>query len=165
MITQERLKEILEYDLLTGLFTYKVSRGNKKAGSTAGSLHKTNGYIEITIDGKSYYAHRLVFLFMLGKMPDDQVDHINHIKEDNKWLNLREVTASENHHNRAKNSNNTSGTAGVGWNKASNKWYAAIYVEGKQKHLGYFTDLEEAIAERKQAEIDYSFHPNHGKQY
>jgi len=88
ILRKERLREILDYNPLTGLFNYKVSRGNKKAGSIAGSLHKDNGYIQIRIDGKLYYAHKLAVLYTLGKFPEDPVKHLNSIKDDNRWENL-----------------------------------------------------------------------------
>ena len=165
MITQERLKEILEYNPLSGLFTYKIARGPRSVGSIITSSNKVTGYMQVMIDGKKYQLHRLAFLYMTGKLPKDQVDHSNHIRGDNRWVNLREVNNTENSHNRAIMSNNKSGTTGVYWHKANCKWQVRISSKGKLKHLGYFTSKEEAIAVRKQAEIDNGYHENHGKPY
>ena len=91
MITQSELKELLNYDPATGVFTWLVSRGRVKASSVAGHVH-SRGYIVIMVDGRRHLAHRLAFVYMTGTFPDDQVDHINEIKADNRWINLREAT-------------------------------------------------------------------------
>jgi len=96
-LTQDRLKELLIYCTLTGRFMWKVSRGNKKVGSVAGT--NTDNYIIICIDGEAYLAHRLAFLCMEGEFPPNDVDHINRLTRDNSWQNLRKCTRSENMNN------------------------------------------------------------------
>lgn len=115
MLTQERLKELFEYRPETGEFIRKVSRGRGKAGSVAGTSDK-DGYIIIGIDRERYKAHRLAFLYMDGKIPEE-VDHKNRITWDNRWDNLRDTTSSENNKNRTTYSN--SGYLGVSWHKAA----------------------------------------------
>ena len=120
-ITQERLKELLHYDPESGLFTWKVLRtGNAKVGSVAGSSNIC-GYINIKIDGILHCAHRLAFLYVNGAMPKE-VDHINHLRSDNSFKNLRSVSRKENSVNQIKRRSNTSGVMGVTWYKKSGKW-------------------------------------------
>ena len=162
MLTQTKLKEILYYDPETGLFTWLILAGKRvKIGDIAGSL--CQGYLSIMIYGKSYKAHRLAFLYMTGSWPKEQIDHINHVRDDNRWINLREATNQENCKNQSRSKNNTSGVCGVIWHKQHKKWMAYIMTDSKQKHLGLFVDKLEAICARKSAEIKYVFHENHGK--
>ena len=93
--------------------------------------------------------------FIMNISSEMVIDHINHNPLDNRKCNLRVCTQQQNCINKVKQSNNTSGHSGVGWYKKYNKWRARIQVNGKQILLGYFEDKNEAIAARKQAEIDY----------
>lgn len=161
-LTQERLKELLHYNLDTGIFTWKARRSQRaEKGSVAGSKH-TKGYVIIGIDRKLYRAHRLAFLYVNGAMPDDQVDHINHVRDYNAWANLRESTGKENSCNQSMRCTNTSGVMGVSWYKLRSKWLAIIQAEGKSLNLGYFNKKEDAIAARQAAAIRYGYHENHG---
>ena len=161
-ITQKELKEVLHYDADSGVFTWLASRGNSvKAGGVAGCLDKY-GYRVIQINGKLYLGHRLVFLYMTGKFPPDEVDHINHEPSDNRFVNLRHATRVENSRNRSMNSNNTSGFTGVYWHERTSKWRVRVRVNGKDKHLGLFTDMDDAIIARKKANVENEFHANHG---
>ncbi|HEF7276356.1 TPA: HNH endonuclease, partial [Yersinia enterocolitica] len=89
-------------------------------------------------------------------------DHIDHNRVNNRLNNLRVVTNKQNNQNRTRPSNNTSGTIGVYWNKFSRKWHSIIVVDGKEKSIGYFDDINNAVTARKQAERERGFHPNHG---
>jgi len=91
------------------------------------------------------------------------VDHINHIRDDNRWENLRLVSASGNSRNRGMSSRNTSGVTGVTWSRSKSRWVAQIKVDKENKTLGVFTDFSEAVNARKNAEVLYGFHENHGK--
>lgn len=158
MLTQQRLKELLHYDPETGLFKWIVSRrGVPKKGSVTGWYDK-DGYHLITIDYKRYQAHRLAFLYMTGTFPTDQVDHINRIKDDNRFDNLRLVSNLENGHNKSIHKNNTSGVTGVDWYKQKKKWRARIRVNYKQIHLGLYGTIEEAKKARDNAKI--KLHPS-----
>lgn len=107
-LTQSELKLLLNYCPITGTFTWmKRSNSHVDAGSVAGTL-RPDGYINIGVKGKRYQAHRLAFLYMLGEFPSYDVDHINKVKNDNAWINLRPATRSENMQNTSKKSNNTS---------------------------------------------------------
>jgi hypothetical protein len=94
MLTQEILKQYVVYHPDTGWFTSTgVRYSNKQVGERVGTLHKTKGYRYLAIQGKTYREQRVVFLYMTGKWPEHQVDHINRIKDDNRWANLRDVPA------------------------------------------------------------------------
>lgn len=162
MITQSELKELLNYNPETGAFTWAVSRQRIKKGRVAGSYDRY-GYRRIRLNGMDYGAHRLVWLYVYGEWPKDEVDHINHVRDDNALLNLRAVTHEENQKNKSIFSRNKSGITGVRWCKTYKKWTAGIRVNKNQKGLGYFNDKFEAICARKSAENKYGFHENHGK--
>ncbi|QIO00287.1 homing endonuclease [Salmonella phage polluks] len=144
MLTQERLKEVLRYDPETGHFINLQSRGNKKAGSIAGTKDK-DGYIVIRIDRMPHRAHRLAFLYMEGYMPIE-VDHDNRIRDDNKWTNLIDASRKENMRNRP--SWSTSGYLGISWNKPKQQWQVRVQdSRGNQISGGYFNynKLEDAV--------------------
>ena len=156
LLTQEYLKSILDYNPETGIFTWKIRPAYCiNIGDIAGCLNKNDGYIRIQINNKSYQAHRLVWLYMTGNCPIKTIDHINHIRTDNRIINLRDITQRENQYNRSENKNNSSGYKGVSWHKKANKWHARIRVNGKQIHLGYFTDKEEASQAYQEAKEKY----------
>lgn len=162
-MTQNELKKIVEYDIESGVFTYLKSRkGGIKKGQIAGCKDK-NGYIQVRINNVRYYCHRLAFLYMNGYIPEFEVDHINHNRSDNRWENLREVTSTENCKNIPLKSNNISGCMGVYFCNTFHKWVAKIQLNRKNIHLGYFIELHEAVNARKNAEVLYGFHENHGK--
>ena len=116
-ITHIRLTELLDYDSVTGIWKWKVSTTKSiKIGDTAGCKSQgTKGYVWIRADKKLYRAHRLAWFYMTKEWPSHQIDHINGIRDDNRWSNLRQATHSENQHNRTVNKNNTSGYNGVYW--------------------------------------------------
>jgi hypothetical protein len=120
----------------------------------AGSVNG-EGYLLIKLQRRSYKAHRLAWLYVCGVWPEDQLDHINRNRSDNRISNLREVTNKQNLQNAGKYSHNTSGHSGVSWHKQRSKWVAQIKHNHKVIHLGYFTNIEDAIAARKAAEKLY----------
>jgi len=160
-INQSILKYWFNYDIITGLWTYKFTSINGFINKNATMKHSA-GYLTIRIGGIDYLAHRLVFLYLLNYLPN-QVDHINHIRNDNRWINLREVTNRENHLNESLSSNSKTKVLGVCLHKPTNKFRAYIMVHGKQIHLGLFDSIKEAELSREKANIKYSFHKNHGK--
>lgn len=132
------LKNHLNYCEVSGVFTRaETVNGKYKKGDVAGAL-KLNGYIAISIKGKKYHAHRLAWLYVHGHFPSDCIDHVNMNKSDNRIINLRLATKSQNMNNKGKRSNNKSGFKGVCWDKCQCKWKASTRFGGKNKHLGYF---------------------------
>ena len=162
MINQSELKRLFHYDPETGLFTRLVKTATwVNIGDIAGTVH-SYGYICMGIHGRVYTAHRLVWLYVTGKWPKEQIDHINHDRADNRWVNLREATHRENNKNRGMYKTNASGICGVNMDNASGKWKAQINIKGKRKHLCSSDDFFEAVCARKSAENKFGFHPNHG---
>jgi len=162
MNTQIELKQQVKYNPTTGVFTWIVSKSKIQKHANAGTLDKSDGYRKITINGTQYKEHRLAVLYMTGQFPKHQVDHINHIRHDNRWCNLREVTHSQNGKNQKLSILNTTGVSGLHWYEATKKWQVSIRVSGKKKHLGYFINKDDAISARHKAEVKYGFHKNHG---
>ena len=163
MITQERLKELLLYCPITGYFLWKVTNHNHSMVEGIVAGHIDEGYIRITLDDKMYRAHRLAWLYTHGEFPKGQIDHTNHVKNDNRFSNLRDVTQQENHRNVPKSKRNTSGVVGVFWRKDSKRWRAQITIDNKKVNLGSYSKFSEAVDARKLAEVTYNFHENHGK--
>ena len=163
MLTQSTLKSFLDYDPETGIFTrVKVkTTSNSNPGDVAGG---SNGrYQTISVDNKRYLSHRLAWLYMTGSFPPVFIDHINGVTDDNRFINLREATHSENLLNQKLQKNNTSGAKGVYWNKQHNNWIAKIGFNGKPHYLGAFKDIEDAkIAVMKGREALHGDFCNHG---
>lgn len=144
-LTADRLREVLDYDRETGVFTWLESRGRVRAGVTAGAVD-SKGHLRIRIDGQLYGAHRLAWLYMKGHWPELEIDHRDTNKLNNRWSNLREATPTQNRCNRVAQANSSSGVKGVWWHKATGKWRSAIRVRGAVTHLGLFTSIDEAAA-------------------
>ena len=158
--------ELFRYDPETGKLYWKVDVGTRaRAGNEAGFLNKSKGYMEVGVGGRLHKAHRVIWdlTFQSDKLgPDDEIDHINHIRSDNRLVNLRKATCAMNSRNKSKRKDNTSGVTGVHWHKAFSKWGASIAAEGVRVSLGLFADKKDAIAARKAAELEYGYHENHG---
>jgi hypothetical protein len=152
------LKNNYLYDKETGRFIVLKSRGffdgkdGKNIGKPAGWQQK-NGYLRMSIKGKFYQAHRLVWLLFNGDMPKNYIDHINGQKNDNRIENLRDVTQQENTQNiKTARKNNKSGYLGVTKNK--NLYQASIWVNGNNKKIGlYKTGIEAHQAYLKEKSI------------
>lgn len=144
MITQEELKNLLHYDPLTGVFTWLNSSRKGFNGKVAGSL-RNDGYWAIKIKGKSEYAQRVAWLYMMGNWPTSTVDHKDLNKLNNRWLNLRIASQQEQCCNRGVAKNNTSGHKGVHWEAKRNRWLAYSYHKGKRHFFGYHKQKEDAV--------------------
>ena len=157
-LTQERLKELFHYDPETGVFTWIAPSTNRiKPGRTAGAVTH-QGYIEIQINGRKCGAHRLAWLYVNGKFPEHQIDHIDGNRTNNRINNLRDIPQEGNKQNRRFLSDrNTSGFLGVTFQKDIQKWVAGLSLNGKHTHLGVFKAPEEAHAAYLKAKRD--LHP------
>lgn len=155
------LHEILDYDEGTGIFRWNISRpGISGIGSQAGCV-RSDGYILICIEGVLYLAHRLAWFYVYGKWPIGFIDHIDGCPSHNDITNLRESTCIENQQNRKKaqrNNSSDSSIPGVSFRKDRQKYQVRLQINGKTKHFGCFTLLEDAEAECiKQRRIYYEF--------
>ena len=162
-MNKERLRNLLNYDPLTGTFTNALDRShNSKAGEVVG-YPDSQGYLRAIVDGKQYRLHRLAWLHYYGSWPSGQIDHINCDKKDNRISNLREATHSENKRNMSLRVDNKSGHKGVYFDANSGRWRAQVKHHGKNYHAGSHATLDGAVeaARRLREELHGTFH-NHG---
>lgn len=142
ILTAARLRELLHYDPETGFFTSKRGAGRVPTGARSGGL-KSQGYRYIEIDGVKHKEHRLAWLYVTGEWPEHTIDHINGVRDDNRFMNLRDVSRSINKQNtRSSYACNPSGFLGV--SRHQHLWQASIQINRKQKYLGRFKTPEEA---------------------
>jgi|SRR5215469_3275827 len=139
------IRQTFNYSPHTGEVTWNVALSRRiREGARAGFLDD-QGRIKIGIEGKEYFAHRIIWVWMTGVWPTKEIDHINKIKSDNRWTNLREATPSENHRNRGKQRNNTTGYKGVTFDKRRGCYIAGVKLNGKRHNVrGRFETAEEA---------------------
>ena len=153
----EELKEYLDYNPDTGIFTWiKKPTNSVEVGQEAGAKH-SKGYVQIQFKGNSYFAHRIAYYMYHGVDPlENLVDHEYGDRSNNKIKDLRLASNAQNQMNHIKlRSDNTSGVIGVSWDKVKKKWRSTIQKNGVQKHLGHFTNKEDAIQARKEGEKKY----------
>lgn len=138
ILTQDEIKTQLHYNPETGIFTRLVNkRGCAKIGYIAGSFNKKSKYIEVRVNGKLYVAHRLAWLYMTGSFPKIFIDHINRIRHDNRWINLREADYTQNNQNIP---------IRVGYRlTASGKYQARVTINSKTLNFGLYETKDEAI--------------------
>lgn len=151
--TVERVRELLDYDPVTGALRWRVTRGPARAGMVAGNINSglRGGYRVVMVDGKSCRAHRIAWAIYYGEHPVKDIDHIDGNRSNNAISNLRLATQSQNNANMRLFKNSTSGVKGVTWDKRRNCWRAHIVFEGKQRHLGRYPSREQAAAARRVA--------------
>jgi hypothetical protein len=152
-LTQERLKELFDYDPATGILRWRVDYGAARAGREAGTKNR-HGYRIVCIDHRNYYTHRLVHFMLHGWVPPF-LDHMNGVRDDNRDENLREVTKAQNAYNAKQWRNNTSGHRGVYWVKRDRVWKVIIQAERQSITVGSFDSLDKAINAHKEAVEKY----------
>lgn len=180
-LTQEIVRELLDYNPETGKLTWKNRDGkwfkdtekrtathscnqwNSKNANTEAfrNISKTTGHKCGSIFYKLYKSHRIIWLWQTGEWPKEQIDHINRIRHDNRWINLREVSNLENQKNKNPQKNNSSGRNGV-YKLPNGDYQVSIGVNGKSVYIGYAHSFEEAVALREKADKKYDFSENHG---
>lgn len=179
--TPEELRQLLRYEADTGKMFWieqkpenfqdgKYSRERKcsmwngsYAGKEAFATQHGEGYRVGAVGGRMILAHRVAYTLYHGQWPKGDIDHINGNRTDNRIINLRDVSRSENLRNAACRSNNTSGHTGVRWNKKDKKWVAFATVGGSRTHLGYFDNRADACAARSEFNKNNGFTRRHGK--
>lgn len=151
--TQAALKELLHYDPATGIFRWLVDISRRmRAGSIAGTV--AGKYRAIRVLGDRYQEHNLAWLYMKGEWPPAlglEIDHEDLDGLNNRWVNLRIATPSQNRWNSRRRKDNTSGVKGVSWHALARKWRARISFRGQEIHLGLFADLGDAEAAVREA--------------
>jgi len=154
--TEDFLRKGLSYDSSTGEIKRILDGEEKRADLVSFSYRK------VFFGSKTYLAHRLAWFLHYGHWPSEGIDHENHDGCDNRIENLRDVPQSMNLKNSKRSKANTSGCTGVS-KGYKGKFYAWIGVNGGRVPLGGFKNFDDAVAARKEAEIRYGYHPNHGK--
>ena len=173
-ITPHELAQLLAYNPDTGLLTWLQrdrkwcindrdhARWNSRhAGKEALTCVGKLGYKSGHVLSRIVKAHHAAWALYYGEWPSGVIDHIDHDKTNNRISNLRVVSQAENNKNSSKRLDNSSGVTGV--SPRDGKWRARINVNGKRVNLGTFACIDDAIAARKNAEIMFGFHENHGK--
>lgn len=179
--TPELLRKLLRYEPETGkLFWRKrpVSMfrdgalsakrvchawNNRNGGREAFTTLVNNGYRSGRIFNKRYVAHRVIWALHTGAWPPDQIDHIDHVRTNNRIANIRQATLLENCRNKTLQKNSTSGICGVSFSTVQGKWIAHIKINQKSIRIGQFETKHEAANARHRADIEHGFHVNHGK--
>lgn len=169
IINKKIIHEWFSYNPKTGILSWKKSPARKiRTGQKAGHVFRNRGgksYRRVGLKGYGLIlAHRIIWCGMTGHFPTnkEEIDHKDGNGINNKWSNLRLVGSNEQHKNRRRHSNNSTGVTGVYFHKATGKYCAQINVNGYCHNLGYHDNIEDAIAIREMASQDYGFHPNHG---
>ena len=163
LITQDLVRTLFFYDPHTGWVTHQTNKVKAKIGDRAGSCSKTGARYR-RIFGKKYLEHRIIWLYQFGHFPLYEIDHINHVRNDNRLENLREVTHAQNMKNKRQYTNNAVGCVGASVDSRCGKYRAYISLNGKPKGLGYYSSFEEAVAARNAALAQaQEYHANHGQ--
>ncbi|WP_447875836.1 HNH endonuclease [Serratia fonticola] len=157
------ISDLLKYEPTTGKIYWKNSRGGVPAGSEAGWIDSSSGYLRVSISGKPKYGHVLAWELFHGHPARGEIDHINGNKIDNRIENLRECSASQNCQNKKIRTDNKSGVKGVSWNTARRKWSVRLTVNKKVIFLGFFSSLDDAKKEiSKCRDLYHGEFANHG---
>lgn len=145
-ISRDRLEELLCYDAATGCFIWRVARGNRAAGSPAGTIN-TDGHRQIRLDGKTYYTHRLIWFWETGTWPLSEVDHRDRNRLNNRFGNLRDATSEQNRFNQSGRPRENGLPHGV-YAAKSGRFRACITFKSRARHIGVFDTVESALAAR-----------------
>lgn len=163
------LRKHVSYDPATGEFTWvvrtvvdRLGRTQRRRSEQPFTIRSGSGYLVGTVLGVRLFAHRCAVALYFGEWPEQEVDHINGVRDDNRMVNLREVSPTQNRRNMGVTARSASGVLGVSWQSSRRKWRACITVDNKHVHLGRFDCVAEAIKARKCAEREHGFHENHG---
>ena len=143
MLTCARLKVLLRYVKKHGVFKWRIAKPKVNIGDVAGTINGA-GYVQISIDGKLYLAHRLAYLYVEGRFPKNLIDHRDGVRSNNRWSNLRDCSYSQNRLNSKISVKNSSGFKGVTYDPRRGKWLSRAKIDKKSKHLGYFDSAEDA---------------------
>lgn len=152
------------YDENSGNLIWRIKPcDNVMIGDVAGYMER-DGYIRVRLHKRGYPVHCIIWEMHNGPIPKGyQIDHIDHVRSNNRLNNLRLVTCKENQRNQKLHKRNTSGFSGIYWEKAMNKWRVRIMGDsGVRLNIGYFENKDDAVAARNKAYADLGYHENHG---
>lgn len=152
-VTAEEVRELFTYEPESGCLRWKVKRQKINVGDVAGYISTSDGYRYVGFNYNEFLAHRIIWLWVTGKWPACQVDHVDRNRQNNKWTNLREATNGQNARNSGPQKNSRTGIRGVDIRRG--KYRVRINVDGKEIVVGRFLDLQDAINARKSAEKEY----------
>lgn len=153
ILTQKLVQKLFLYNQETGELVWKIPTANRVyPGDPFGCICKTHGYRQGTLFGKLQKAHRIIWLYIYGYLPEYEIDHINRNRNDNRLCNLREVSHQCNLRNSKIQKNNISGVTGICFHIKASKWVAHIVINNKNKYLGCYSDYNEAVCARLAAE-------------
>jgi len=162
MIDIITLRDKFSYNHETGIFSRKSSP-DKNIGWIETTPHTGKTYRRTEIYNKCYYVHRLIWAWVTGEHTTLEIDHIDGNGLNNKLDNLRAASRQENRKNIRRYRTNKSGVTGVCKSSKTGKWLAQIGSSGMPtRYLGEFSNIDDAIAARKAAEINHDYHKNHG---
>lgn len=140
-MNRDELQKELRYDSASGLLWWITPAKGRQRLRPAGTVSK-DGYVRLCINYKRYLAHRVIWLIATGKWPKEEIDHINMNRSDNRLVNLREATYSQNKANAVVRRNNKARLRGVRWRADANKWEARICFNYNKMYLGLFATKE-----------------------
>lgn len=156
-LSQELVKHLFDYKNGQLIWKNPNKPSRAKVGARAGTRSNSTGYRQVSVNSVAVMEHRVIFLWHHGYLPEN-VDHINHIRDDNRIENLRAATANENRYNALPKRNNKSGVRGVHWAIKSKKWCACVRANNRIVFRQYFEDLE--LAELAAIEARHLHHKN-----
>jgi hypothetical protein len=161
MPTQELLRKLYFYDPVQGALVHQSTHGRAIAGVSIGRGFNPKGYVICRVQHKHLKMHRVVWIYHNGAIPPEmQIDHINRVRTDNRIENLRLATRAQNARNRNRSKNNTSGYTGVYWRANRQRWVVEVRIDGKDRRLGSFKDIRDAITRRKAEELRLGYFPD-----
>lgn len=143
-LNHEYLIFLIDYNIETGIFKRKTDGIKFKSGDIA-TTSSGHGYLSIWVNGERYLAHRLAWFYVFKVWPSECIDHINCDRKDNRILNLRIATKSQNNQNSKHRINNTSGHKGVTWHKRDKCWRVKCSVNGVNHDVGAYKNLSDAV--------------------
>jgi outer membrane protein assembly factor BamB len=142
-LTAKVARSLLSYDRDTGELRWRVRPvANIPAGTIAGRVNGS-GYWQTNVRGRKYSNHRLAWLIVTGEWPKGQIDHVNRIRSDNRFCNLRDVSGSENCLNRDYRFTNPRGVSFV---QRTEKWQVQVCLYRQVKYIGQYADRDVAIS-------------------
>lgn len=159
--SQERLKELLSYDPISGVMTWVNHKNRTDLNGKPLGRKRKGGYLCASVDGETYSVHRLVYKYMTGNEPNI-IDHIDGNPSNNKWDNLRSVTRQQNNLNIVLPKDNKSGAIGVFYHESQNRYHANVRINGRSFHIGSYSTKAEAVAARGAANKLLGFSERHG---